>query len=264
MKISDLFELRGQLSKTINIVIGLIGFCSLMTIWIVITACKWVVPQILPSPFKVFTAFGQLHFHYELVRNLFFSMYLNVAGYAEAVIVSLIAGFLMGLFPVVNSLFSKYVNAIRFLPLTAVIGLFMAWFGIDNNMKIQFLAVGIIVYLIPTVIQRINEVDNIYDQTAVTLGASLWQRIRYVFIPAAMSKISDDIKVLVAISWTYIIVAEMVNATRGIGPLVFLAGRQGKSDLVFALLIVIIMVGFLQDKVLESIDRLLFKYKYIR
>ena len=112
------------------------------------------------------------------------------------------------------------------------------------------------------VVQRVREVEEVYVQTAYTLGASKWQQIRTVFIPAVLSRVSDDVRVLVAISWTYIIVAELVNANSGgIGALAFKSARQSSIDKVFALLLVIIIIGFIQDKLFLLLDRILFPYK---
>lgn len=258
----ELLELRGIVNKKTILIISIIGFLLILLLWIFITSQKLIKPQLLPSPLKVLMSFKELHFHDQLVRNLSYSLFLNISGYIEAIVVSLLIGFPLGLFPILRHLFSKQINAIRFIPIPAITGIFMAWFGIETNMKVQFLAFGIIVYLIPAIMQRIEDVDKIYDHTAITLGSTLWQRIYHVFIPAALSKISDDIRVLVAISWTYIIVAEMINSGRGIGSLAFLAARQSRIDKVFAILLVIILVGLIQDKIFEFLDRKLFPYKY--
>ena len=79
-----------------------------------------------------------------------------------------------------------------------------------------------------------------------------------------MHKLSDDIRVLVAISWTYIIVAEMVNKSGGIGALVFASARQSRMDKVFAVLLVIILIGFVQDRLFKLADRMLFPSKHVR
>jgi len=264
MNLSNLFELRGKLDKQSHGIIALVGFIFLMTVWITITGMHLVKPQILPSPFKVLLAFPELHFHNALVRNLGFSLYLNLMGYIEAVIISLIIGFIMGLFPLFKGLFSGYVNSARFVPMTAVTGLFMAWFGIETNMKIQFLAVGIMVYLIPVVIARIEEIDEVYEHTAKMLGASSLQRVMFVYIPSVLGRIIVDIQNLLAISWTYIIVAEMVNSSAGgIGSLAFLSARQSRVDKVFAVLLVIVLVGFLQDRLFSFLDKKLCRYKYL-
>jgi NitT/TauT family transport system permease protein len=257
------FALRGTLDPKAQVVVEIAGVLCLLLIWSLVCSVGGIPPTILPSPTDVLTCIPELHFKDAMVRNLGYSMYLNVAGYLEAVAICLPLGFLIGLFPLFKGLFSRQVDAIRFIPLTAITGLFIVWFGIEDTMKIQFLAFGIIVYLLPVVVQRVDGVERVYQQTAFTLGASTWETIRTVFFPAVFSKLFDDIRVLVAISWTYIIVAEMVNKTGGIGAMLYSAARQSRIDKVFALLFLIILVGFIQDKIFKALDKKLFPYKHV-
>lgn len=262
--ISNLFELRGRLDKRTNMMVGISGFFVLMSLWVLITHFKLIPSQLLPSPGRVLLAFPELHFKNALIRNLGYSVYLNIMGYLEAITLSLIIGFIMGLFPIFKGLFSGYVNSARFVPMTAVTGLFIAWFGIETNMKIQFLAVGIMVYLIPVVVARIEEIDDVYEHTARMLGASPIQRVISVYIPSVAGRIIVDIQNLLAISWTYIIVAEMINSSSGgIGSLAFLSAKQSRIDKVFAVLLVIVLVGFLQDRIFSFLDKKICRYKYI-
>jgi ABC-type nitrate/sulfonate/bicarbonate transport system permease component len=220
---------------------------------------------ILPSPFSVLTSFKELHFQNSLVKNTWISIKLNVLGYIEAILLSLIIGFIIGLIPFFKSLWSRYVDAIRFVPLAAVTGLFIAWFGIYIDMKVQFLAFGIFVFLVPVVVQRIGEVDQIYIQTSFTLGASSWQTIRKVYWPHVTSRIIDDVRVLTAISWTYIIVAELLNTEEGgLGSLIFKAQRVSRLDKMFAVLLLIILIGFIQDLLFGWLDKQLFPFKYLK
>lgn len=259
-----LFNLRGKLDNKTKLIISISGFALILLVWILITSLKLISPSLLPSPIKVITSFNELHFNDALIRNLAYSIFLNFLGYIEAITIAVIIGFPLGLFPIFKDMFSKQVNASRFIPLTAVTGVFIAWFGIDMNMKVQFLAFGILVYLLPVVVQRISDVENVYEQTAITLGATTWQRIKHVYIPSVASKLSDDVRVLVAISWTYIIVAEMINSSSGgVGALCYNSARQSRIDKVFAILLVIIVVGFIQDKIFEKIDKIAFPYKYV-
>ncbi|NJN77179.1 MAG: ABC transporter permease subunit [Saprospiraceae bacterium] len=172
-----------------------------------------------------------------------------------AIAISIPVGFLLGLIPLFRGLFSKIVDSFRFIPLTAVTGIFILWLGMENQMKVSFLAFGIIVYLIPVVVQRINEVEDVYLKTVFTLGATNWQTIRSVYIPAVISKLSDDIRVLTAISWTYITIAEMLNQNGGIGNMIWMARRQSRLDKAFAMLIVIILIGIVQDRVFLWLDK---------
>lgn len=244
-------------------ILCVVGILFLIGSWLLVSSIGIVSPQILPSPIKVIQSIPELHFRDAMVKNLLYSIYLNSSGYAEAILICLPVGFIIGLFPLFREMFGKPIDSLRFVPLTALTGLFIVWFGIDDMMKIQFLALGIIVYLLPVVVQRISEVPEVYQQTAFTLGASKWQMIRTVFFPHVISKLIDDIRVLVAISWTYVVVAETVNNTGGIGAMIHLSARQGRIDKVFALLFVIVIVGFIQDKLFELLDKALFKFKYV-
>lgn len=198
-----------------------------------------------------------------LVYNTSYSIMLNVLGYVWAIVLSILIGFMIALVPFFRGLLSRYIDAVRFIPLAAVTGLFIAWFGIELNMKLQFLAFGIFVFLLPVVVQRIDEVDKVYKQTAFTLGATDWQMVRYVYWPSVLSKLIDDMRVLTAISWTYIIVAETVNKDNGIGALIFTARRHSRLDEVFALLLLIIIIGFVQDMLFSWIDKKVNPHKYV-
>ncbi|MCB0514594.1 MAG: ABC transporter permease subunit [Chitinophagales bacterium] len=264
MATNPLFVLRGELSTQQRWILSTLGIVLFLLIWIVLTYFKLVPSGILPSPWQVLKAFPELHYQDALVRNTAFSVWLNLRGYLEAIAIALPLGFLIGLVPLFRGLLSKIIDTGRYIPLTAVTGLFIAWFGLGSAMKVHFLAFGILVYLLPVVVQRIDEVEDIYLKTVFTLGANAWQTVRTVYLPAVLSRVSDDIRVLVAISWTYIIIAEMVGSEGGIGSLIFRVGqRQGRIDKVFALLIIIILIGFLQDRIMLFLDKKLFPYKYL-
>lgn len=224
---------------------------------------KEKVYPLLPSPLKVLHSFKELNEKDDLIGNSLHSIKLNVFGYLIAIFISIIIGFLLGLVPLFNGLFGKVVDSIRFIPLTAVTGIFIMWFGLESKMKVLFLAFGIIVYLIPVVVQRIREVETVHLRTVFTLGAGTWQTIRTVYIPYVFSKLIDDIRVLTAISWTYITIAEMLNKGGGLGELIWMAKRQSRIDKAFAILIVIVLIGLLQDKFFVILDRLLFPFKHL-
>jgi NitT/TauT family transport system permease protein len=224
---------------------------------------KEKVYPLLPSPLKVLSSFKELNSKDDIIGNSFKSIKLNLFGYLVAILISIPIGFLLALIPLFNGMFSKVIDSIRFIPLTAVTGIFIMWFGLGSEMKVLFLAFGIIVYLIPVVVQRVKEVETVYLRTVFTLGASTWQTIRTVYMPYVFSKLIDDIRVLTAISWTYITIAEMLNKGGGLGELIWMAKRQSRIDKAFAILIVIVIIGLLQDKIFVLLDKTLFPYKHL-
>lgn len=257
-----LFELRSNISEKKAFAISMFGFFFFVGLWQLACSMSGAVTSVFPSPLEVIRSLKPLFYEDALTRNAIYSIKLNFYGYIEAVAISIPLGFVIGLFPFFREMCRKYLDAVRFTPLVAVIGLFIGWFGIEMNMKVQFLAVGIIVYLLPVVVQRIQETEETYVQTLETLSKNRWDIIRKVFIPDVLARVFDDIRVLVAISWTYITVAELVNKDGGLGAIAFLAARQSRTDKVFAIMITIMVIGLLQDKVFKLLDRLLFPHKY--
>lgn len=306
----SLFKLRGELTSTQSIVLGLAGLVFILVLWWVLAETfsqeKPIVENYtkelpiakgpdslrilevrdsivyadslafanateftksystIPLPTQVVSAFPDLVKENNLFQNAWRSIWLNIQGYFWAILFSIPLGFIIGLFPLFRGMFSKPVDALRYLPLAALIGLFMKWFGTDDEMKIAFLAFGILVYLLPVVAQRINEVESVYTKTVFTLAASKWQTIKTVFMPAVFSKLIDDIRVLTAISWTYIIFVEFLNRAGGLGDLIYIKRRLGHVDDLFALLLVIVLIGFIQDRLFVYLDKRLFPHKYYK
>lgn len=260
-----MFELRGSLTKKQTIILGLTGIAFFFILWFMLTygETPMVKRQILPSPGRVFTSYADLLKDNDLIVNTAKSIGLNLSGYVLAILFTLPIGFLIGLYPVFRGLFQRYVEAIRFVPLTATLGIFIVWFGIGVSMKSIFMAFGIFIFLLPVVVQRIDEVKSVYLKTVYTLGATNWQTIKTVYIPSVMSRLWDDIRIMTAISWTYIVFIEANGSEGGIGDLLIRgAKRRGRVDKVFALLILIILIGVFQDKIFAYMDRKLFPHKY--
>lgn len=257
------FELRGSFSKNMTAKISIIGFIVMVISWEIIASVNGNVSKLLPTPSEVVLAIPELFIKNNLMSDVWLSVERNLVGYFKAIIYAIPIGFIIGLFPIFRALFSKYIDAIRFLPLAATTGIFILWYGIGEEVKINFLAFSIFVYLLPVVIQRIDEVDTVYLQTAKTMGATKWQIIKTIFIPAVFSKIFDDIRVMVAISWTYIVIAELINATGGLGHKIQILARQSNTEGVFAVLFIIIFLGVIQDLIFKLLDRLFFKYKHV-
>ena len=241
------------------------GFIFLIFVWWLLTfgESPLVHKGILPSPYKVFLALFEMINSNDLIPNFFYSLGLNLGGYLEAICIAVPAGFALGLVPRLRGAFIRPVDAARFLVLPAAVGLFIAWFGIGSWMKMHFLAFGIIIYLLPVAVQRIDGVQDVYLRTAYTLGANFWQLIKTVYFPAVISKLFSDIRILTAISWTYIVIAEAIGGEAGIGALTWRVGlRRGRIDKVFCLLIIIMLVGIFQDKIFGYLDKKLFPHKY--
>jgi NitT/TauT family transport system permease protein len=268
MSIKDLFRIDGAVSTKVGILISVLGWILLLGIWGTVATLGLVNPYILPSPMKVLASYGVLFSEKNLMYHVGYSIFVNVSGYLQAVIVTVPLGFLIGLIPFFRNLIIKQIEAVRFTPLPATTGIFMALFGIGLNLKVQFLAFGIFVYLLPSIVQRIDEIKTdghlqALQMTMKTLNASTWQSLRHFYIPSVLSRFFPDVINLVAVSWTYIVIAELLNAQGGLGYLIYLAtNRSSHIEQVYAVVILIILIGVIQDRLLKKLDRTIFKFKY--
>ena len=238
------------------------GWIILFAIWWIVTNLGLINNHVMPTPQKTWNAFLDMKANDDLGSNILFSVRINLFGYLKCTIAALVVGFAIGLSPQVRKMFSQQVNALRFVPITALMGIFIAISGLTIQTKINFLAFGIWVYLVPVVVQRIDEVNETHLQMMKTLGAGFWQTVRYVTWRSVMARLSDDIRILVGISWTYIIVAELAGIQGGLGSLIFLGERQSNVGKVYVVIFIIVLIGIIQDVLFRLLDRLLFKFKY--
>lgn len=267
---NELLKMGGEISKRTEIIVGIVGFVVLMCLWYLITLNGSIVPsKILPNPVDVIQSYPSLISDSDLFGNMWYTIKLNLLGYFYALIIAIPLGFLIGLFPLTKALFNKYIDALRYLPLPAISGIFIAMLGLGFDMKASFLSFGILIYILPVIVQRINELQNpandkdyVYIQTIKTLGATGWQKFRYVYWPYVTQKISTDIINLTAISYTYIVIAEVLNKDGGIGALINTMSRQSRTAEMYALLFLIIFIGVCQDIILRKADTILFPSKY--
>jgi NitT/TauT family transport system permease protein len=241
--------------------LALAGLLTFLAVWCVLSYADIVPSVILPSPTEVLRAVPVLHFEEALVRRALRSLYRVMAGFALSAVVAIPLGLVMGTFPAIKAFFTPLVDPLRFLPISALVPLFIVWFGIDEMQKIVFLFVGTFVYLLPLVVEAVENVDEVYLQTGTTLGASRWQLIRHVLIPGSLPAIGEALRVMNGIGWTYVILAEVVNARYGLGYLITVAGKRSHVDQIFALVLVILVIGVVTDLIIRVINKALFGWK---
>jgi len=257
------FALRLKRFEAANLsLMQITGWLILFALWWLVTNFGLINNHVMPTPQKTWNAFLDMKANDNLVSNIIFSVRINVTGYLKCIIAALVVGFAIGLSPRVRKMFSQQVNALRFVPITALMGIFIAISGLTITTKINFLAFGIWVYLVPVVVQRIDEVNTTHLQMMKTLGAGFWQTVRFVTWRSVIARLSDDIRILVGISWTYIIVAELAGIQGGLGSLIFLGERQSNVGKVYAVIFIIVAIGIIQDALFRLLDRFLFKFKY--
>ena len=219
-------------------------------------------PIILPSPWEVLQAFPTLHFEQGLVRSAFISFLRVTAGFTLAAVVAVPLGVYMATFPPVAAFFRPLALMGAYVPIVVFVPLTLAWFGLSETQKIGFLFIGCFVALLPLVIKEIANVPAAYLDVAVTKGASSWQLVRHVLFPVAQANIWEHLRGVYGVGWGWIILAEVVNAERGLGYLIDLSNRRSHTNAIFAIIIVIVLIAVACDQLWRLSGRALFPYAH--
>lgn len=258
---ASLFALREPLPRSTASIIGLLAPALVAAIWCLLTYGRFVAPDFLPSPTETLRGTLQLFLQYDLLEAILVSTRRIGLAFLLASAVALPLGVLMGAFEPVNVFFEPIMAPLRYMPISGFISILILWFGIYEKQKIAFLFLGVFVYLLPVVVTAIRAVPEELVQTSLTLGASRWQVIRTVLLPAALPEIFDSFRVMNAILWTYVILAEWVNPGHGLGYIIELARTHQKASWAFAGLLVIGGIGLITDFAIRLLSSALFNWR---
>jgi NitT/TauT family transport system permease protein len=258
---SNHFSIRQPLPKRTAFLLGFVAPLLVFGAWCALSYSGRVDPDFLPKPTEVIRGTLQLFLQYDLGTAIYVSTRRIVIAFLLAAAIALPLGVLMGTFDPINRFFEPIMAPLRYMPISAFIPLLILWFGIYERQKIAFLFLGVFVYLLPVVVSSIRLVPEELVQTALTLGASKFQVIRTVLVPAALPEIFDSFRVMNAIAWTYVILAEAVNPEYGLGYMVELARTHHKASWSFAGLLVIGGIGLLTDFLIRLLSSLLFRWR---
>jgi NitT/TauT family transport system permease protein len=221
-----------------------------------------IIPAyILPAPQAVLSSVVVLHREHALVRSAARSLYRITLAFLLAALVAIPLGLVMGTWPPIRNMIEPLTGPLRYLPISAVYPLFILWFGIGDTMKVAFLFVGIVVYLLPLVIESVLNVDQVYLDTAYTLGARPHDIIFRVLLPGAWPGIFEAGRVLYGVGWTYVILAELIHAEYGLGYLLTQAQRRQHIDWIYALILVVLLLGVGTNYIFVFAGRKLFAWK---
>jgi ABC-type nitrate/sulfonate/bicarbonate transport system permease component len=207
---------------------------------------------------------------YELVRNgmLQKSLCLSFLRITIATLISSIISIPLGLlvtnFKVLDEIITPLTRAIRFIPVTVFYPLLIMWLGIDEEMKIMFLFIATFFFFFPSVILCFKYVDSNLIDTSYTMVMNKYQVMYRTILPAALPSICQNFIMMYGIGWTYVVIVEVTNAKYGLGYIINLGSARGRTDLVFAAVITILIINWLFDTIGNKIINKVFTWKFAR
>lgn len=254
-------EFKKPISTWELVLLGLVVWVAFFGIWKLATALGWAPPILLPAPDAVAMTLYDLFAERGFLMDVLVSVYRIIASFAVACLIAVPLGILMGSFARIEALVNPLVSAWRYLPAPSFIPLLLMWFGTDDTSKLALLFIGVVWFLMTLIMDHTKAVKTEFIQTALTLGASRWQVLWTVIVPAVMPNVVVTMRQMLAAAWTYLVIAGIMAATDGIGAMMMRAKRFIHADEIMAGIVMIGVLGLLFDYLFRIIERILFSYQ---
>lgn len=242
-------------------VIRVVSPVALLALWQLGSAIGVIPQDVLPAPSLILDAGLELIRNGQLAAALHVSTMRVVEGLALGGAVGVAAGAAVGLSRWLESTVDPPMQMIRALPHLGLIPLFILWFGIGELPKVLLVALGVAFPLYLNTFSAIRQVDAKLFETAQVLGFSFPQRLTRIIVPSAAPQVLVGFRQSLAIAWMTLIVAEQINADKGIGFLINNARDFLRIDIIIFGLIVYALLGILTDAGVRLIERRALRYR---
>jgi NitT/TauT family transport system permease protein len=250
---------KQAIPRSARLVLGIGSFVVIITLWSV--GSRLIDnPLFLPSLPRVGKTWIDMVQHQHFLDDVAWSTFRIFTGFLIAAAMAVPLGLLMGSFEVVRSFFQPPINAIRYMPASAFIVLLIVLVGIGEEEKLTLIWIGVFFQLVLMVMDIAHRVPDEMLNVAYTLGASRWKVFYKVFLPATFPEVVDALRITIGWAWTYLIVAELLAADRGIGTFILISERYLRTDRIIAAIITIGILGLITDTIFGLIHRWAFPY----
>jgi NitT/TauT family transport system permease protein len=254
-------ELLASPSPRRTTLLGVIGAAIFFGVW---ELGHYLTPEsgqrFLPAVEEVVGRLLYLYAEKDFAKDVLISCMRIFGSFLAACIIAVPLGIAMGCFANVRALVNPTVSGWRYLPAASFIPLLLVWFGPTETAKMGLLFMGVIFFLIAMVLDDTAAVQREFIEAALTMGAKRWRIVLGVVVPAAAPAIVDSMRTMIAVGWTYLVIAEIVGAQDGIGAVMMRSGRFLHVDTIMAGILMIGILGVMTDLLFRLAAHLLFPW----
>ncbi|MEO7577486.1 MAG: ABC transporter permease, partial [Massilia sp.] len=241
-----------------------VGFLLPLVAWLLATASGWADPVFLPTPLHVLERARTWLVEDDLLSDVLISVLRVFGGFALSVAIAVPVGVMMGAYAPIRALLEPLTDFSRYLPAVAFIPLILLWVGIEESAKVTVIFVGTFFQMVLLIAADIARVPSASIEAAKTMGATDGEVVQHVLIPAAKPAMLDTLRSMMGLSWTYLVVAELVAASSGLGFSILKAQRFLQTDKIFAGIFLIGLVGLATDQAFRWLHRRAFPWFHLR
>jgi NitT/TauT family transport system permease protein len=248
-------------ANTTRILLGISFFVLFFAAWAVATLGGYVPKIFLADPITMVKDGWLLLTKFGFAHDIAITIWRVVGGFVLAAIVAVPLGILMGAYKPIEAFFEPFVSFARYLPASAFVPLLILWAGIGEKQKLAVIFVGSVFQIVLMVAVTVGQTRRDLVEAAYTLGSGDGGVVRRVMIPMNAPEIAEILRLVLGWAWTYVIVAEFIGSSAGIGHMIIDSQALMATGQIIFGIIVIGIIGLISDFAFKMINRWLFPWR---
>ncbi|WP_245429965.1 ABC transporter permease [Mesorhizobium sp. WSM3859] len=241
------------------LMIAVAVFAGLGLAWWAATGLDLVKPIFLPSPASVATQLGKLWADGTLFTDLKASTYRISVGFLIASVLAIPIGVLIGSFRTWEAAIEPLVDFIRYMPVVAFVPLSILWAGTSDSQKFLIIFIGTFFQQVLMIMDNVKRVPADFVGLGRTLGLPDRKILTRIVVPSALPGIWDTLRISLGWAWTWLVLAELVAATSGLGYRITVSQRYFQTNTIIGYILLLGILGLITDQVMKALGKVLFR-----
>lgn len=254
------FAIGGTITVRAYVGTAALAFAALITVWLLIRALNLAPVLFLPGPIEVLDRLGSLAADGTLWSDISVSVWRIIVGFALATVIAVPIGILIGTYRFAEALIEPFIDFVRYMPVVGFVPLTIVWIGIDDSQKFAIVFIGTFFQEVLLVMDNVKRVPIDLVNIGRTLGMRDGAILARIVAPSAAPGIWDTLRISLGWAWTWVVLAELVAATSGLGYRINLAPRYFQTDVIIGYLIVLGILGLATDQTMKGLGRFFFRW----
>ena len=253
------FRIGDPISGQSFLLIAVAVFALLFAVWWVATITGWVKPIFLPSPGAVWAKMMELAIDGTLWTDAGISIYRMLVGFLIASALAIPIGIMIGCFKTWEAAIEPFVDFVRYMPVVAFVPLTILWAGTSDIQKFVIIFIGTFFQQVLMVMDSVKRVPTDFVGLGRTLGMSETKILRRIVLPSALPGIWDTLRISLGWAWTWLVLAELVAATSGLGYRITVSQRYFQTNTIIGYILLLGLLGLITDQVMKALEKVLFR-----
>jgi NitT/TauT family transport system permease protein len=243
-----------------RVALGAAFFVLFFAAWALATFGGYVSPTFLADPATMVREGWNLLAQHGFIKDILITIWRVFGGFLLAAAIGIPLGMAMGAYKPIEAFFEPFISFSRYLPASAFIPLLILWAGTGEAQKLLVIFVGSFFQIVLMVAMTVGNTRRDLVEAAYTLGASDRAIVRRVLLPAAAPEIAEISRLVLGWAWTYVIVAELIGASSGIGHMIMDSQALLNTGQIIFGIVVIGIIGLVSDFFFKALNRRLFPW----